>query len=854
MFSTYALADNYFNPAFLSNDPSAVADLSQFTKSGVQAPGKYLVDVYLNNEMIESRNVDFVRAKNTADETGLTPCLPPAYLESIGVNLRAFPRLKYASSDTQKSLTTEGVTGNTCADFLLMDDTKTTFDFEKLRLNISVPQAAMMNIARGYIPSEQWDQGVNALLLNYNFTGSDSKDHSNNSAKAHEYFLGLNGGLNIGAWRLRDFSTWNYSRSGGKNHNDWEHISTYVQRTIIPLKGQLTAGDSYTSGDVFDSLSFRGVQVASDDNMLPDSLRGFAPTVRGIAKSNAQVTIKQNGYSIYQTYVQPGAFAINDLFPTSSSGDLQVEIKESDGSITAYSLPYSSVPQLQREGRLKYALTAAKYRSNGDQQDDTEFVQATAIQGIANGLTIYGGSQWSEDYRSFALGLGVNLGKFGAVSTDITQAHSVLANDSEHNGQSLRFLYAKSLNNFGTNFQLLGYRYSTSGYYTLADTTYKHMDGYNKDPVDSDNNIERPSWMDYYNLYYTKRGKVQANISQQLQDYGSIFLSVSQQSYWHTDDTDSLIQLGYSGTLKDISYNISYNYSSYKGQDENDQLVALNVSLPLGKWLSPNQDTSANSRRIYANYSMNTDQHGHSTHNVGVNGTLLEDNNLSYSVQQGFGNHGTEASGNTSMNYQGTYSNASVGYNYSGDYSQVNYGISGGVVAHAQGITFSQPLGETNVLIAAPGVSNVKIENNTGVKTDWRGYTVVPYATTYRKNRIALDTNSLGENVDMNDAVVDVVPTQGALVLANFDAKVGHRALLMLTYQGKAVPFGAMVSTEDGKSTAIVGDDGQVYLAGLQERGRATVQWGAGKQCTIQWKMSEQDSKAMVWRENKKCE
>ncbi|MBW6086650.1 fimbria/pilus outer membrane usher protein [Escherichia coli] len=43
----------------------------------------------------------------------------------------------------------------------------------------------------------------------------------------------------------------------------------------------------------FDSVSFRGVQLASDDNMLPDSLKGFAPVVRGIAKSNAQITIKQ---------------------------------------------------------------------------------------------------------------------------------------------------------------------------------------------------------------------------------------------------------------------------------------------------------------------------------------------------------------------------------------------------------------------------------------------------------------------------------------------------------------------------------------------------------------------------------
>ena len=69
-----------------------------------------------------------------------------------------------------------------------------------------------------------------------------------------------------------------------------------------------------------------------------------------------------------------------------------------------------------------------------------------------------------------------------------------------------------------------------------------------------------------------------------------------------------------------------------------------------------------------------------------------------------------------------------VGYNYSGngDYQQVNYGLSGGVIAHRNGITLSQPLGDTNVLIAAPGASNVKVENEPGIHTDWRGYAVVP--------------------------------------------------------------------------------------------------------------------------------
>ncbi|HGP5711255.1 TPA: fimbria/pilus outer membrane usher protein, partial [Vibrio cholerae O1] len=37
----------------------------------------------------------------------------------------------------------------------------------------------------------------------------------------------------------------------------------------------------------------------SDDYMDAESIQGYAPVVRGIAKSNAKVIIKQSGYVIY---------------------------------------------------------------------------------------------------------------------------------------------------------------------------------------------------------------------------------------------------------------------------------------------------------------------------------------------------------------------------------------------------------------------------------------------------------------------------------------------------------------------------------------------------------------------------
>lgn len=853
-------AENYFNPAFLSDDSNAVADLSRFSKSDAQAPGKYRVDVYLNGlykessdiyfeptEDVENQQKNTSSSKVTLDDTGLIPCLSSGYLASLGININAFLKenknLDPKSDDSQK-----------CVNLSFIPSVTTEFDFEKQRLDLSFPQAMLSNLARGYVPPEQWDNGINAFLMNYTFTGSNSKDNTVSGASENSYFLGLNGGLNWGAWRLRNYTTWN-KNSGSQS--DWQHINTYLQRAIIPINSQLTIGDSYTPSDIFDSLSFRGVQLSSDDNMLPDSLRGFAPTVRGIAKSNAQVTIKQNGYTIYQTYVSPGPFTIDDLYPTSSSGDLQVEVKETDGSVNSYSLPYSSVPVLQREGRIKHAFTLAKFRSNGSYQDDVGFFQGTLIWGLPKGWTLFGGSQQSANYSSYNIGAGINIGEWGALSTDITFADSTLVDQSKHNGQSVRFLYAKSLNDLGTNFQLLGYRYSTSGFYSLDETAYKHMDGHKSESSDTNSQTDTPEWMDYYNLYYTKRGKLQVNITQQIaKGMGSVYLTASQQSYWHTDETESLLQLGYNNTWHDFNYSISYSYNKAVGQPEADQVFALNISIPLSKWLSNSSGLSSANNNAFATYNINTDKHGQTTQNAGLSGTALEDHNLNYSIQQGYANHGVGANGNMNINYLGTYGNVTSGYSYNdnGDYQQVNYGIAGGVVAHSEGITFSQPLGDTNVLIKIPGASGVEVENSTGVKTDWRGYTVVPYASAYKSNRMAINMSSLAEDVDVEDAVVDIVPTQGAVVKASFDAHVGQRVLFKLTHAGRSLPFGSIVSVEGDSRGSIVGDDGEVYLSGLNSTGRLNANWGDGdnEKCTVLYKIK--DTSKSIIRQNAECE
>lgn len=166
---------------------------------------------------------------------------------------------------------------------------------------------------------------------------------------------------------------------------------------------------------------------------------------------------------------------------------------------------------------------------------------------------------------------------------------------------------------------------------------------------------------------------------------------------------------------------------------------------------------------------------------------------------------------------------------------------SGGIIAHADGITFGQPLGDTMVLVKAPGADNVKIENQTGIHTDWRGYAILPFATEYRENRVALNANSLADNVELDETVVTVIPTHGAIARATFNAQIGGKVLMTLKYGNKSVPFGAIVTHGENKNGSIVAENGQVYLTGLPQSGKLQVSWGNDKNsnCIVDYKLPE---------------
>lgn len=836
-----ACAREYFDPGFLSDNLKGV-DLSAYENAGYVPPGRYMVDVYMNRKLVESRNITF------REEGGqVVPVITAADLGMWGVDTDEITALKGKPEDTQ-------ITSLPA----LIPQAGVNFNFSSLRLDISVPQASMKV---GFDPEMNpalWDQGIPALLTNYNINGGEGRyDSEYNNTRTHNLFASFRNGLNAGPWRLRTTQTFTMTDQKITGHGpdgdystpvpterSWRSSGTYVQRDIQALRADLTMGEGSTSGDILDSVPFRGMQLKSDDSMLPNSRTGFAPVIAGTASSNAVVRVKQNGYTIYQVNVAPGPFRITDMGQAGSGGDLQVEVTEADGSRHVSTVAYSSLPVMQRQGGFDYEVTIGKYDGGNvtDGSREPEFAMASLVYGLPGNVTLYAGTLGASNYLTGTAGSAFSLGVFGAMSLDATWARAQLQDrnggaDSTETGASYRARYSKSMLSTGTSVDLATYRYSTRDYYSFSDANSQGYDLH--------------SWSAPW-LMNRQRSSWQVSVNQSLPaGFGSVYVSGTRSDYWGGEGTNTSMRLGYSTYVKGVSLSVNYDIDRIQERDnswpENRQL-SMNVSVPFslfGPWESL--------KNISSTYSATHDNQGRVTQQAGVSGSLM-DGRLGYGLSQGWGNAGQQDSSSGNLSYQGGRASGNMGYSQSGDSKNFSYGVSGGLLVHPYGMTMSRMIGEGGIVVRAPGASGVTV--NGYDRTDRRGYTVLPGGSSYRKTTVSLDPSTLPDGVELEQTSKNVYPTRGAVVLADFKVRSGSQVLLNLLFNGQPVPFGALASLvgdSDQAGTGIVGEGGRVYLSGMPASGTVQVKWGKGtdQQCRAQYSGPEN---TLVTRDNVVCQ
>ena len=823
-----------FDRSMLAGGDSNAAELARFAHGNLVLPGIYNVDVSVNQNWIGRLDIRFATPTPGASAV---PCVDQHLLDRMGLALTK------SATDATAQLKTPGA----CVQLeQLIPGARMVYDQADLKLDASIPQAYMSEMPRGYVDPASWDVGVPAFLLNYNL---NTYHTSNNGQSQTSTYLGLNAGLNLGQWHFRQDSTvsWQSGTANQPGQRHWQNINAYVRRDLPKLRSTLTIGDSYTDGAVFDSFSLRGVQLGTDDRMLPQSLRGYAPVVRGVADSNAKVSVTQNGVQIYQTTVAPGPFVIRDLYPAGYGGDLVVTVTEADGRTHSFTLPYASVAQSLRTGITRFDVAAGQLRDNG-LKNKPGVIQATVQHGFNNLVTGYAGLQGSEGYAAALVGAAFNT-RFGALALDITQAHAVIPGYGTHNGESLRVTYSKIIPETDTTLTVAAYRYSTSGFMSLQNAEYARDYArrglnalqYLPSNIPMINGVPDLSLLTpaqraalsgtAYNSdnLFTPTGLLQQKdrftltLSQRLGDRGgSLYANASINDYWNQHGRDTQFQMGYSNHFKRLAYGItlSRGRTQFGGYDNQ---IFVNASLPLGsKAYAPSLSVNLN----------HSDANGSQEQAV-LNGTAGQWNQFVYGASASHSSGGTGSAFSVNAGYNGPYAilNASVGKG--SGYSQESFGASGALVAHKGGITFGQPLGDTAAIVHVPGASGAHILNAPGVRVDHFGYALVPYLTPYQLDAIQIDPQGLPLGVQLDATSANVAPYAGAIVLVDFKSHYGQALIARIRMaNGKPLPFGTDITDAKGQTIGTVGQGGLALLRVNRKSGELSARWQGAQDTT----------------------
>lgn len=800
-----------FDPAFLRGSGGMNVDISRFAKGNPVLPGDYPVDFVVNARFVDRIGVRFVAAPGS--ETA-RPCFDRALLGRAGLS---FPALDKALRQRIAALPAQA-----CIDLSeISPEIAVRFDQARLELALDLPQALVTRQPRGYVAPEFWETGVHSATLRYDlsFFHADTSSSVANSA-----YLRIDAGANVGSWHLRH----RFSLTLDEDGSDYDGVATFLEHDIPSLQSRLVLGDAFTDGTVFDSIGYRGVGIGTDDRMRPDSLSGYAPTVRGIARTTARVRISQNGVLLLETTVPPGPFEINDLFPTGYGGDLDVAILEADGSQQSFKVPFAALPQMLRPGMLRYELVGGEFR-DGDIATGERFVQASLQYGLTDGLTGYVGGQAAGGYGAALVGLSWNS-PVGAIAMDATWARTRMGAGAIADGYSLRASLAKTLAPTRTTLSLAGYRYSSGGFWSLQDALRLRAG--------------RAA-----NL--RARERMQLTFNQTLpRRWGNLYLSGSSTRYWNSPGSVIQLQAGYNNTAplldSNINYGLAYSRQRDRRSGDTDNRLLLSLSVGLGNKPDSPQ-VSASIARVETN--------GEDALNgqLSVTGTVGRVPRLSYSlVATATPDHDALSVG---LGYRGKRATLAATASAGTGFRQASFGMSGGLVVHPGGWTLTNQLEDTVAIVSAPGARGARVESGTGIALDGAGNAVIPFIRPYRVNDVSINPEGLPPDIELQSTSQQVAPRANAVVLVRFATTRGRAVAFTLALpDGRPVPFGASVRDASGAEVAMAGEYGVVFLRLPDRSGRLTARWGDGPASACGFAYALPESTAPVLESTQTCQ
>lgn len=785
--------DIEFNTDLLDVKDKESIDSGAFKKAGYILPGEYTMQVVVNDNLIGERKVAFYEQS----ENSSLLCMRTELANELGLKAPELERLL-----ASKQLV--GSQGGECYNPDVLEGIVIKGDISKDTLTISIPQAYRDYVSESWDPPSRWDEGVSGALLDYGINLQESRTAHGNGKSTNASAYGV-AGVNMGAWRLRADWQGRYQRNEGPESDKYAQSGfdvnrVYAYRALPEMSAKLMLGELDLGNSMFDSFQFTGASVVTDDNMLPPNLRGYAPEVVGIAKTNAKVVISQQGRVLYETQVASGPFRIQDI-NSAISGTLDVRVEEQDGTVQTFQVNTANIPYLSRPGSVRYKFNSGKASSQSHQLDGPAFASGEFSWGVSNGWSLLGGALLSDGYDALSIGIGRDLLQFGAISFDVTESRAQLAEGTKSGG-SYRVNYSKNFEEYDSQVAFAGYRFSERDFMNMSDFMAARAARY---PY-------RGGAKEMYSVMLSKQFK-----TAQLGAY----IDYTHQSYWYLVDSDR-ISLSLSHYFDVMEWRgLTASLTAYRNEQSNqtDNGMYFTLSVPFG----------LNKHVSYSASSM-----GGKTTNSMSFFDRVDDRN-SYSVTASTSPSGESASGFYTHTGDKTTLMANVSHQ-AGSSTAAGLSINGGVTATGEGVAMHRVgmMGGSRIMVDTDGVSDVPVHSGgPATFTDKKGKAVVADVSSYYRQRTSIDVDQLGEDAEPIGTPVSMgTLTEGAIGYRHFDMLSGSKRMIeIVKSDGKPVPFAAEVFNDKEQQLGMVGDDGMAYLAGLHEGYAIEVRWGDSQHC-----------------------
>jgi outer membrane usher protein len=255
----------------------------------------------------------------------------------------------------------------------------------------------------------------------------------------------------------------------------------------------------------------------------------------------------------------------------------------------------------------------------------------------------------------------------------------------------------------------------------------------------------------------------------------------------------------------------------------------------------------------------NQDSGGGRGEQANISGSFGDDSQYGYNVSGAHDNF-AGSSGSVSGSWENSKATVNGSYSTGQGYNSSSFGMTGGIVAHSGGVTFSPYNSDNYALIEAKGAEGAKVSGFAGTAVDSSGYALSPSLVPYQQNHVAIDPEGSDLGVEFENTAQDVVPRAGSVVKVKFTTHTGTPLLIVSTTKGEPLPFGADVFDDENTHIGAVSQGGVIYVKVSKPKGTLTIKWGEDvhSQCQVVYALTpsepNQNSKNALQRFTNICQ